>query len=93
MHCKSNVWRFVIWTELGKNGQIYLQKYKNIEYFDNYKFPKIVPSKIDQIGFEGTSMYSWIERQLDIGTSLGRRRNYVQFQIRGHFWIPQPKLH
>ena len=37
--------------------------------------------------------YSWIACQLDIGTSLGRRRNYVQFQIRGDFWIPQPTLH
>ena len=38
-------------------------------------------------------VYSWIACQLDIGTSLGWRHNQVQFQIRGHFWIPQPRLH
>ena len=37
--------------------------------------------------------YSWIADQLDIGTSLGRRNNQVQFQIRDQFWIPQPRLH
>ena len=37
--------------------------------------------------------YSWIARQLQVGTSLGRRHNLVEFQIWGHFWIPQPKLH
>ena len=36
--------------------------------------------------------YSWIAHQLQVGTSLGRRHNLAQFQIRDHFWIPQPKL-
>ena len=36
--------------------------------------------------------YSWIACQLEPATSLGRRHNWVRFQIRDHFWIPQPKL-
>ena len=38
-------------------------------------------------------IYSWIERELQVGTALERRHNEVGFQIWGLFWIPQPKLH
>ena len=41
----------------------------------------------------GGGGYSWIAHQLELGTSLRRRHNLVQFQVLDHFWIPQPKLH
>ena len=36
--------------------------------------------------------YSWIVHQSQVGTSLGRSHNLLQFQIWYHFWILLPKL-
>ena len=39
-------------------------------------------------------VYSLIAHQMDIGTSLGGRHNYVDpISNLWPFWIPQPKLH
>ena len=38
------------------------------------------------------NMYSWIACQLDAGIPIITFAVEVQFQIRGRFWIPQPKL-
>ena len=59
------------------------------------KWPHTIWEALPQRGRERQKHvnYSRIACQLEVGTSLGRRHNQVQFQIRDHFLIPRPRLH
>ena len=72
----------------------------NSKFCSEFKFVEtcaLAPRHLCQIyglkkSIELQCMYNWIAYQLLVGTLLGRLHHLVRYQIRDHFWIPQPKL-
>ena len=67
---------------------------RQIDFLYIWSILRIVSCKTRKFKmFQALCYYSWVARQLQVATSLGRRHKLVGFQIWDQFWIPQPKLH